>query len=147
WPGRSTRPWQRRPAGRKPTMPATRRAYASERRTSWPGRPRWPGRIFGGWRLPSRARRRNDDQQMMSAVQQLAARYQQSPWRLKALGSAANRYLLLNRAEDYVPLYQAVYQDFPTAAPAALSHWKVTFQAYLHDRADASRLLREHVQQ
>jgi len=93
------------------------------------------------------ARRRNDDQQMMSAVQQLAARYQQSPWRLKALGSAANRYLLLNRAEDYVPLYQAVYLDFPTAAPAALSHWKVTFQAYLHDRADASRLLREHVQQ
>src|ERR1017187_1333239 len=47
------------------------------------------------------ARRRNDDQQMMSAVQQLAARYQQSPWRLKALGSAANRYLILNRPEDY----------------------------------------------
>src|ERR1035437_5958257 len=88
------------------------------------------------------ARRLNDDQQMMSAVQQLAARYQQSPWRLKALGSAANRYLLLNRPEDYLPLYRAVYQDFPTAAPAALSHWKVTFQAYLHDRADASRLLR-----
>src|SRR5450759_2287305 len=93
------------------------------------------------------ARRRNDDQQMMSAVRQLAARFQQSPWRLKALTSAANRYLLLNRPEDYVPLYQAVYQDFPTAAPAALSHWKVTFQAYLHDRADVSRLLREHVQQ
>jgi soluble lytic murein transglycosylase len=93
------------------------------------------------------ARRLNDDQQMMSAVQQLAARYQQSPWRLKALGSAANRYLLLNRPEDYLPLYRAVYQDFPTAAPAALSHWKVTFQAYLHDRADASRMLREHIRQ
>ena len=93
------------------------------------------------------ARRRNDDQQMMSAVQQLAARYQQSPWRLKALGSAANRYLLLNRPEDYVPLNQAVYQDFPTAAQAAQSHWKVTFQAYLHDGADASRLLREHLRQ
>src|ERR1035438_129785 len=84
---------------------------------------------------------------MMSAVQQLAARYQQSPWRLKALGSAANRYLLLNRPEDYVPLNQAVYQDFPTAAQAAQSHWKVTFQAYLHDGADASRLLREHPRQ
>src|ERR1035437_6169185 len=42
--------------------------------------------------LAESARRRNDDQQMMSAIQQLAARYQQSPWRLKALGSAANRY-------------------------------------------------------
>jgi soluble lytic murein transglycosylase len=93
------------------------------------------------------ARRRNDDEEMMSAVRQLAARYKQSPWRLKALTSAANRYLLLNRPEDYVPLNQAVYQDFPTAAPAALSHWKVTFQAYLHDRADASRLLREHLRQ
>ena len=93
------------------------------------------------------ARRRNDDEQMMSAVQQLAARYQQSPWRLKALGSAANRYLLLNRPQDYVPLNQAVYQDFPTAAQAAQSHWKVTFQAYLHDRADASSLLREHLRQ
>lgn len=93
------------------------------------------------------ARRRNDDEEMMSAVRQLAARYPQSPWRLKALTSAANRYLLLNRPEDYVPLYQAVYQDFPNAAPAALSHWKVAFQAYLHDRPDASRLLREHLRQ
>ena len=93
------------------------------------------------------ARRRNDDAEMMSAVGQLAARYPQSPWRLKALTSAANRYLLLNRPQDYVPLYQAVYQDFPTAVPAALSHWKVAFQAYLHDAADASSLLREHLRQ
>ncbi len=93
------------------------------------------------------ARRRNDDAEMMSAVGQLAAHYGQSPWRLKALIVAANRYLLLNRPQDYVPLYQAVYQDFPTSALAATSHWKVTFQAYLHDRADTSRLLREHLRQ
>jgi len=93
------------------------------------------------------ARRRNDDEEMMSAVQQLAARYKQSPWRLKALTSAANRYLLQNRPQDYLPLYQSVYQDFPTAPPAAVSHWKVTFQAFLHDREDAPRLLREQLQQ
>ena len=93
------------------------------------------------------ARRRNDDAEMMSALGQLAARYQQSPWRLKALTSAANRYLLVNRPEDYVPLYQAIYQEFPTAAPAAPSHWKAAFQAYLHDRADAPSLLREHLRQ
>ncbi len=93
------------------------------------------------------ARRRNDEAEMMSTLQQLAARFRQSPWRLKALTSAANRYLLLNRPDDYVPLYQAVYQDFPASAPAALSHWKVTFQAYLHDREDASRLLVEHLRQ
>jgi soluble lytic murein transglycosylase len=93
------------------------------------------------------ARRRDDDEQMMSAVKELAERYKQSPWRLKALTSAANRYLLLNRPEVYISLYQAVYQDFPTAPPAALSHWKVTFQAYLHDKPDASNLLREHLKQ
>ena len=93
------------------------------------------------------ARRRNDDAEMMSAVGQLAARHKQSPWRLKALTSAANRYLLSNRPDDYVPLYLAICQDFPTAAQAAQSHWKVTFQAYLHDAADANRLLREHLRQ
>jgi peptidoglycan lytic transglycosylase len=93
------------------------------------------------------ARRRDDDREMMSAVQQLEARYRQSPWRLKALMSAANRYLLLNRPENYVPLNQTIYQDFPAAPQAALSHWKVTFQSYLHDREDASRLLREHLRQ
>ena len=93
------------------------------------------------------ARRRNLDAEMMSALAQLTARYRQSPWRLKALMSAANRYLLLNRPQDYLPLYQAVYQDFPTAALAAPCHWKVAFQAYLHDQADASPLLREHLRQ
>src|ERR1035438_8517710 len=93
------------------------------------------------------ARQRNDDEQMMSAVQQLAARYQPSPWRLKALMSAANRYLLLNRPQDYLPLLRTVYQDFPSAPAAAQSHWKVAFQAYLHDQADAPGLLRDHLRQ
>ena len=93
------------------------------------------------------ARRRDDDEQMMWAVRQLGARYKQSQWRMKALTSAANRYLLLNRPEDYVPLHQAIYQDFPGVAQAAQSHWKVTFQAYLHDQADALHLLREHLRQ
>ena len=93
------------------------------------------------------ARQRNDDEQMMSAVQQLAARYQSSPWRLKAFMSAANRYLLLNRPQDYLPLLRTVYQDFPNTPAAAQSHWKVAFQAYLHDQADAPGLLREHLRQ
>ena len=92
------------------------------------------------------ARRLNDDGAMMDAVQSLAKKYSKSPWRLKALQSAANRYLLVNRPDDYVPLYQAVYQDFPAEPLAGLAHWKVTFQAYLHDKADAARLLREHLQ-
>jgi len=91
------------------------------------------------------ARRRDDDDEMKAMLKQLGARHKDSPWRLKALISAANRYLLLNRPDDYVPLNRAVYQDFPASPSAALSHWKVTFQAYLHDQPDAGRLLREHL--
>jgi len=57
------------------------------------------------------ARRANDDGDMMAALQRLAGRSPKSPWRLKALLSAANRYLLVNRSDDYVPLYRAAYED------------------------------------
>src|SRR5207247_1370138 len=92
------------------------------------------------------ARRRNDDAEMMSLVQRLERDYAKSPWRLKALCSAANRYLLLNRPADYVPLDRAVYQEFSTAPQSAMAHWKVAFQAYLSDAPDAAPLLREHLQ-
>jgi soluble lytic murein transglycosylase len=91
------------------------------------------------------ARRLNDDIGMMAAVQQLASRYPKSPWRLRALLSAANRYLLVNRPDDYVPLYRAAYEDFPAEPQAGLAHWKVTFQAYLHGKPEAATLLREHL--
>ena len=91
------------------------------------------------------ARRLNDDDELHAALERLERHYPRSLWRLKALLSAANRYLLVNQPADFVPLYQAVYQDFPTASEAAQSHWKVAFQAYLHDQPDAGRLLREQV--
>jgi soluble lytic murein transglycosylase len=91
------------------------------------------------------ARRNSDDAALQSALQRLAALYPKSPWRLRALSSAANRYLLVNRPDDFVPLYRAIYQDFPTSATAPLAHWKVTFQAWLRNQADAPVLLREHL--
>jgi soluble lytic murein transglycosylase len=91
------------------------------------------------------ARQRKDDQDMMAFVTRLGEKYRQSPWRLKALVSAANRYLLANQPESYVPLYKAVYEDFPNDPPAGTSHWKVTFAAYLRGGGDAANLLREHL--
>jgi soluble lytic murein transglycosylase len=91
------------------------------------------------------ARRQGDDGEMMSAVERLGRQYPKSPWRLKALVSAANRYLLVNQPDDYLPLYRAAYQDFPADPAAAVCHWKVTFHAYLHGQADAGGLLREHL--
>jgi soluble lytic murein transglycosylase len=91
------------------------------------------------------ARRQGDDGEMMAAVERLGRQYSKSPWRLKTLVSAANRYLLVNRPDDYLPLYRAAYQDFPADPVAALCHWKVTFHAYMHGDADAGGLLREHL--
>jgi len=90
------------------------------------------------------ARRLADDGEMMSAVQRLS-QYPKSPWRLKALVSAANRFLLVNRPDDYLPLYKAAYEGFPAEPVAALCHWKVAFQAYLRGKGDAGALLREHL--
>jgi soluble lytic murein transglycosylase len=92
------------------------------------------------------ARHQDNENDVKAALEQLSAHYEKSLWRLKALVSAANRYLVTNRPDVYVPLYKAVYTDFPDQPFAALSHWKVTFQAYLENKSDASDLLREHVQ-
>jgi soluble lytic murein transglycosylase len=91
------------------------------------------------------ARRESDDGEMMSTIERLGRLYPKSPWRWRALFSAANRYLLVNRPDDYLPLYRAAYQDFPAGPAAALCHWKVTFHAYMQGQADAGRLLREHL--
>ena len=93
------------------------------------------------------ARRLTDDDEMLAAVRRLGQVYPQSPWRLRALVAAANRFLVTNRADDYIPLYRAVYQDFPGETAAATSHWKVVFQAYLDHSNDADDLLREHLRQ
>jgi soluble lytic murein transglycosylase len=91
------------------------------------------------------ARRQNDDEGMMATVRLLNKSYAKSPWRLKALVSAANRFLLVNKPDEFVPLYQAAYEDFPTEPAAALYHWKVTFQAFLRDKKDAAEKLKEHL--
>ena len=56
--------------------------------------------------LEESARRMNDEAGMSAAVEQLGKRYPKSPWRLKALVGRANRFLVTNRPDDYVPLYK-----------------------------------------
>jgi soluble lytic murein transglycosylase len=90
------------------------------------------------------ARRQDRDDLIMDVVKRLE-RYPQSPWRLKALFLAGNRYLLANRAELYVPLYRACYESFPDQPQADYCHWKVTWNAYLQRSAEAVDLLREHL--
>ncbi len=92
------------------------------------------------------ARKLNDDAAMNGAVESLAKHYPASPWRLKALLSAGNRYLLTHDAAHYTPLFTAAYQKFSPDAATANAHWKVTWDAYLNRSDTAKRLLREQVE-
>ncbi len=92
------------------------------------------------------ARKLNDEDQMMEAVKKLAAKHSGSMWRYKALTTAANRFLVTNQPDKYVPLYKAVYETFPDQPTAASSHWRVAWTAYIRRRREARELLREHLQ-
>jgi soluble lytic murein transglycosylase len=91
------------------------------------------------------ARKLNDEDQMMEAVKKLG-KHRESPWRYKALVSAANRFLVTNQPDKYTPLYKAVYESFPDQPLAASSHWRVAWAAYIRRRHNARELLREHLE-
>ncbi len=97
--------------------------------------------------LTEAARKSDHDAEMMDAVRKLGERYPDSPWRLKALLAAGNRYLLMNDREQYVPLFKAAAETFPSDSTAAYSHWKVVWNAYLTGSAERAMLLREQVEE
>ena len=88
----------------------------------------------------------NASDDMLVTVKRLSEQYPQSPWRMKALVSAANAYLLQNRPDVYEPLYKAAYESFPEDAATPACHWKVAFSEYLHRRTEAEARLREQIE-
>ena len=96
--------------------------------------------------LTEAARKIEDDSGMMEAVKQLGEHYPESPWRLKALIAAGNRYLLTNDREKYTPLFKAAADAFPADSSTAYAHWKVAWDAYVRDKPERDTLLREHVE-
>jgi len=91
------------------------------------------------------ARRQDRDDLMVDCLKRLN-RYTRSPWRLKALYSAGNQYLVDNRTGDYLPLYRACYEGYPDQPQAGYCHWKVAWNAYLKRLPEAAEMLREHLE-
>jgi len=91
-------------------------------------------------------RRANDDDERLETLKRLAKDYRTSPWRLKALVSAGNYYLLQNQPDRFEPLYRAVSEDFPDDPMGPYCHWKVTWCAYVHRRPDAGERLHEQLE-
>jgi soluble lytic murein transglycosylase len=90
-------------------------------------------------------RRLDDDALVARSLADLAAKYGQSKWRLRALLAAANRHLVNNEPDLYEPMYRACFTAFPSDAEAPNCHWKVAWSAYIRRRKDAPQLLREHL--
>jgi soluble lytic murein transglycosylase len=91
------------------------------------------------------ARRLKNEDDAMDALDRLNKQYPASPWRLQALISAANRYLVSNEPNVYEPMYRACYESFPNSAEAPGCHWKVVWNQYLKRGPEAVQMLREHL--
>ncbi|HSP69060.1 MAG TPA: transglycosylase SLT domain-containing protein [Bryobacteraceae bacterium] len=95
--------------------------------------------------LAQSARRLNNLDEMDSWTARLGRLHPNSPWRLKAVTSAADRYLTENKAGEYEPLYRACFESFPQDKQAAGCHWKVAWAHYIRRSSDAQDLLRAHL--
>ena len=85
------------------------------------------------------ARRLDRTDEIGAALDELGKKFASSPWRLKALVTAANYYLTQNETAQYEPLYEACYQSFPNEPQAANCQWRVAWAEYLKDRTKADR--------
>jgi len=92
------------------------------------------------------ARKTGDDEEMADAVRQLNEKYSNSPWRLKALITAGNRYVVTNDREKYAPLFKAASDSFPSDPSTAYCHWRVAWDAYLSVSSNRLDLMREQVE-
>jgi tetratricopeptide (TPR) repeat protein len=96
--------------------------------------------------LTEAARKTGDDAEMTAAVKELNERYAKSAWRLKALVTAGNRYVVTNDREKYTPLFKAASDTFASDSSTAYCHWKIAWDAYLADKAERVDLLREQIE-
>jgi soluble lytic murein transglycosylase len=92
------------------------------------------------------AKKTGDDGEINEAVRLLNQHYRDSPWRLKTLVSAGNRYLSTNERTKYTALFQTASDSFPADTSLAASHWRLAWDAYLDGSANQVDLFREQTE-
>ena len=80
-------------------------------------------------------------------LQQLESAHPTSNWRLDGLIFVADQARAENASGTYLPLYGACAATFPKDLRSAWCHWRLAFDSYRRDGADAYDLLRSHVEQ
>lgn len=79
-------------------------------------------------------------------VKELKQRHPSSPWRLKALIYTADQARVDNKRKVFLPLYRACAAAFGDDADSSWCHWRLAFDSYWRNSADAYDLLREQVE-
>ncbi|MES1258029.1 MAG: transglycosylase SLT domain-containing protein [Acidobacteriota bacterium] len=92
------------------------------------------------------AKKTGDDTAMAESIRLLNRQYAESPWRLKALLAAGNRYVATSEREKYAPLFKAASDSFPADSATAAGHWRIAWDAYLAGTPDRPDLLREQAE-
>ncbi len=96
--------------------------------------------------LLAAARRLGRKSEVVRIARELGRKYPHSEWRLEALVSAGNMYLLENDHERFLPFFRACAEEFPESSRASYCHWKIAWSHYIRRRPEAARLLRLHVE-
>ncbi len=91
------------------------------------------------------ARRMEMDGDIAAALEQLNTKHPSSLWRMRALISAGNHYLVRNEPARYMPMYRACSESFPEEVRAAYCHWKTAWHEYITRQPGARDMLREHL--
>ncbi|MBL8293011.1 MAG: lytic transglycosylase domain-containing protein [Bryobacterales bacterium] len=93
----------------------------------------------------SAARRLEKWNDVEEVLRLLESKYPQSRWRLEALVGAANRYLVGNQPDAFLPLYKACYTAFPNDPQASFCHWRTAWVHYSRRDPNAVFLLADHL--
>ena len=91
-------------------------------------------------------RSRQQEPEMLAAVDQAVQRAPQSRWAEQALFTAGNYYWVQLDREKAAGYYQRVVDNYPTAPDADAAQWRVAWVAYLQRRPEAASLLEAHLE-
>jgi soluble lytic murein transglycosylase len=91
-------------------------------------------------------RSRQQEPEMLAAVDQAVQRAPQSRWAEQALFAAGNYYWVQLDREKAASYYQRVADNYPTMPDADAAQWRVAWVAYLERRPEAVSLLETHLE-
>jgi len=95
--------------------------------------------------LSQEERSRKHEDKMLAAIEQAVERAPRSRWAEEALFAAGNYFwILLDRARA-ASYYERLVARFPAGRNVISAHWRLTWVAYLDQRAEAGSLFEEHL--